>query len=312
MRSHSRRSVLMATALTALFMVALAVPASSSAVIVGIGDQKSEVFQDPNFKALNVKRTRLFTPYDSIFTEPQALDIWITDALRNGLEPVISFEKPRSMTCPGSGCRPPSVASYTRAFKAFRAKYPNIRNINPWNEGNSGTQPTGKNPRANAQYYNVVRRNCSGCRIIAADVLDISNMRKWLTTFKRYADGSSYKTWGLHNYGDTNRFRTTGTRTLLKETRGPVWILETGGIVTFRTADGRTALPTSEARAARSLRFLLSRLVNIDRRRIQRVYLYNWKPLVSGSDRFDAGIVGPNNAPRASYSVLRSYGRLFR
>ena len=312
MRSHSRRSVLMATALTALFMVALAVPASSSAVIVGIGDQKSEVFQDPNFKALNVKRTRLFTPYDSIFTEPEALAIWIADAQRNGLEPVISFEKPRSMTCPGSGCRPPSVASYTRAFKAFRAKYPNIRNINPWNEGNSGTQPTGKNPRANAQYYNVVRRYCKGCRIIAADVLDIPNMRKWLTTFQRYDAGSSYKTWGLHNYGDTNRFRTTGTRTLLKETRGPVWILETGGIVTFRTADGRTALPTSEARAARSLRFLLSRLVNIDRRRIQRVYLYNWKPLVSGSDRFDAGIVGPNNAPRASYSVLRSYGRLFR
>lgn len=312
MRSTTRRSVLLATALTAVFLTALIAPASSPAVIVGIGDQKSEVFQDPNFKRLGVKRTRLFTPYDSIFLEPAALDTWIRDAQRNGLEPVISFEKPRNMTCPGSGCRPVSPAAYERAFRAFRAKYPTIRNINPWNEGNSGTQPTGRNPRANAQYYNIVRRNCSGCRIIAADVLDISNMERWLTTFQRYADGSRRKTWGLHNYGDTNRFRTTGTRTLLRVTQGPIWILETGGIVTFRTADGRTALATSEARAARSLRYLLTRLVAIDRRRIERVYLYNWKPLVSGNDRFDAGLVRPDNSPRASYTTVLGFRSLFR
>jgi hypothetical protein len=301
--------VLLATAVTALFLVGLAAPAASSAVIVGVGDQKPESFQDPHFRALGVKRTRLFTPWNSIFTQPARLDQWIQSARSAGLEPLISFEKPHEMRCPGSGCRGPSPSAYAKAFRAFRAKYPTIKLINPWNEGNSGTQPTGKNPRLNAQYFNVARRYCKGCRIVAADVLDIKNMKKWLTTFKRYARGE--KLWGLHNYGDTNRFRTTGTRLLLRETRGPVWLLETGGIVTFRTVDGRTALGTSEARASRALRFLLTRLVNIDRRRIQRVYLYNWRP-APGTDRFDAGLVRADGSIRSSYTTVLGFKRLIR
>lgn len=309
MRSNTRRSVLLATALTAVVLTALIAPAASPAVIIGVGDQKAESFQDPNFKRLGVKRTRLFTPYNSILTEPARLDQWIRSAQAAGLEPLISFEKPHEMRCPSSACRPPTVASYTRAFRAFRAKYPNLKLINPWNEGNSGTQPTGRHPRSAAQYFNVAKRYCAGCRLVAADVLDIKNMSKWLTTFKRYANRPTL--WGLHNYGDTNRFRTTGTRTLLRETHGPVWLLETGGIVTFRTADGRTALATSEARASRALRFLLTRLVNIDRRRIQRVYLYNWRPAPT-VDRFDAGLVRADGSVRASFNTVLGFRSSFR
>ncbi len=309
MRSYTRRFALFVCALSMTAFLGLSVPTTSSAIIIGIGDQKVETFADPNFRALGVKRTRLFTPYDSVLSEPAVLDRWIRAAQAAGLEPLISFEKPRAMRCPSSACRPPSVASYTRAFRAFRAKYPEIRNINPWNEGNSGTQPTGRNPRMNALYFNVVKRNCRGCRIVAADVLDIRNLRTWLTTFKRYANRPNL--WGLHNHGDTNRFRTTGTRLLLKETTGPVWLLETGGIVTFRTADGRTALPTSESRAARALNFLLGRLVNIDRRRIQRVYLYNWRPAPL-ADRFDAGLVRADGSPRPSLSIVQRYRRSIR
>ena len=37
--------------------------------------------------------------------------------------------------------------------------------------------------------------------------------------------------WGLHNYIDANRFRTTGTRSLLRAVPGEVWFTETGGLV---------------------------------------------------------------------------------
>ena len=72
------------------------------------------------------------------------------------------------MKCPSRSCKPPSVRSFTRAFKAFRKKYPRVRLIQPWNEVNSPTQPTGKNPRRAAEFYNVVRANCRRCTVPAA------------------------------------------------------------------------------------------------------------------------------------------------
>jgi hypothetical protein len=310
-RRHAHACLL--TALIALALVAFATAPAAAAPILGIGDQKAESFQHPLFQQLGVKRTRLFTPYDSIFRDPARLDAWIRAAQAAGLEPQIAFEKPASMTCPGRGCRPVSPAAFEGAFRAFRAKYPELRIISPWNEANSGTQPTGRNPRSAAWYNNIVRRHCRNCRIIAADVLDIANMRSWVRTFQRYARGNPrLRIWGLHNYGDVNRFRTSGTRTLLRETRGKIWLTETGGLVTFRTADGRTAFPTSEARAARAMNYLLSRLRRLGGSRIQRIYLYNWQPLASGSDRFDAGLVRPDGSPREMYRIVQRYRSLIR
>ena len=46
---------------------------------------------------------------------------------------------------------------------------------------------------------------------MAADVLDTSNMSRCLKRFRRYAKGSP-RLWGLHNYGDVNRRRTSFTK----------------------------------------------------------------------------------------------------
>ncbi len=309
---RSRRNIVILTCLLALALTGLAAP-SAGAQALGIGDQKPEVFQNPLFKSLGVKRTRLFMPYDAIFSEPARLDAWIQAARNAGLEPLIAFEKPRSMQCPGSRCRAPSVRAYTRAFRAFRAKYPGIRTISPWNEANSGTQPTGKNPRAAARYYNVARRYCRNCKIVTADVLDITNMRRWVTRFKRYARGNPrLYIWGLHNYGDTNRFRTRGARTLLRitERKSKIWLTETGGITYFATADGRVALPRSEARAARAMTYLLDRLRRLGGRRVQRIYLYNFIPAVN--DRFDVGLLNADGTPREVYNVVARHRSLIR
>ena len=93
----------------------------------------------------------------------------------DGFSLLISFFAALGSSCPSKPCKLPTVSQYTKAFKAFRARWPQVKVISPWNEANHRSQPTFKNPKRAAQYYNVVRKYCRGCKIIAADVIDESN-----------------------------------------------------------------------------------------------------------------------------------------
>jgi hypothetical protein len=302
MRHSRRRTPLLLCLIASLAVTALAAPASSSAAIVGIGDQKPETFTVPLFQQLRVKRTRYITPWNSIFTEPERLDAWIKAARAARTEPLIAFEKARTQKCPSRSCRPPSVRSYTRAFKAFRRKYPTIRLIQPWNEVNSPTQPTGRSPRRAAELYNAVRANCRGCTIPAADIQDLSvrTMTAYLRTFRRYARGNP-KLWGLHNYSDTNRNGFERTQAMLRLVPGRVWLTETGGLFSFRNP--RSTLRPSESRQARAVTHMY-RIARRYRSRIQRIYIYQWSPN-NTTDVFDAGVVNADNTPRQAYGVVR-------
>ena len=268
---------------------------------LGLSDQNPETFTDPLFSLLGLHYARLVIPWDAILRSPEPLDNWIQAARHAGVQPLISFEHSASDQCPGSPCSAPSTPQYTAAFKAFRAKYGFIRDYSPWNEANHKTQPTYRHPEVAAVYYGIVKANCAGCHIVAADVLDEPNMTKWITKFRR-AGGANARLWGLHNYRDTNRFRSIGTQTLLKLVKGQVWLTETGGIVRFTTAKGVAALPADEKRAARSMRFLF-RLVRDHAKRIKRVYIYNWRS--DPTNRFDAGLIGPDGKPRLTYDIVR-------
>lgn len=309
MRQLRRRSALLLCLTSALGLGYLAGPASAGAAIVAIGDQNVDTFTDPNFRALGVKRARLFTPWDSIFREPERLDAWLRTARAARIEPHVAFNTARSNRCPANPCRLPSVRQYTRAFKAFRRKYPYVRVITPWNEVNSPTQPTGKNPRRAAEFYNAAKANCRRCQVLAADILDLSprTMTRYLRTFNRYVRGNP-RLWGLHNYSDTNRFRSTGTQTMLRLVRGDVWLTETGGIFKFR--GGRRPLRASESRQARATTHMFS-LASRYRRRIKRLYIYQWKAN-NEADIFDAGLVAPNGKPRRAYRIVRSHRREIR
>lgn len=285
------------------------VPAPGTGPLLAIADQKAETFSDPEFRRIGVARSRLNTPWNSIFTEPARLAAWLDAARAAGIEPLIAFEHARGDACPGQPCRLPSVAAYTRAVTAFRRRYPWVRLLQPWNEANSATQPTGKRPERAAAYYEAVKKVCPGCTITAADVLDSGNLERWLDRFKSALQGTPTPLWGLHNYTDTNRFRTTGTKRMLRTVNGQVWLTEAGGIVSFMTADGRTALSYDEQRAARAIRFLfeLARLS----RRITRIYVYQWKIDFPGN-RFDAGLVRPDGQPRPSLRALLQHRALLR
>ena len=284
-------------------------PAPGTGPLLAIADQKPETFSDPEFRKLGVARSRLNTPWNSIFTEPARLAQWLDAARAAGIEPLIAFEHARGESCPAQPCRLPSVAAYTRAVTAFHRRYPWVHLLQPWNEANSGTQPTGKHPERAAAYYEAVKKICAGCTITAADVLDSGNLDRWLARFKSALHGTPTPLWGLHNYTDSNRFRTTGTKRMLAAVNGQVWLTEAGGIVTFVTADGRTALSYDEQRAARSIRFLF-RLARLSPR-ITRIYVYQWKIDFPGN-RFDAGLVRANGQPRPSLRALLQHRSLLR
>jgi hypothetical protein len=279
---------------------------SQAAISVGIGEQDASMFTDPLFTKLKVKRARYFPSWNVALKKKEAawLDIWVGQAQAAGVEPLISFSAALGSRCPAKPCKLPSVSEYTKAFKAFRKRWPQVKVVSPWNEANHRSQPTFKNPKRAAQYYNVVRSRCSGCKIVAADVIDEVNMESWLKTFRRTA--KKPKIWGLHNYRDTNLRKgqvTGGTRRLVKAVKGQVWLTETGGIVKFVLPSGGTLFPFSESRANKAVKRMFS-LAKKYRSRIKRLYIYNWRqPLLS--NRFDAGLVKRSGKARPAYSTVR-------
>lgn len=279
---------------------------SQAAISVGIGEQDASMFTDPLFTKLKVKRARYFPSWNVALKKQEAawLDIWLGQAQAAGVEPLISFSAALGSRCPARPCKLPSVKEYTNAFNAFRKRWPQVKVVNPWNEANHRSQPTFKNPKRAAQYYNVVRSRCSGCKIVAADVIDERNMESWLKTFRRTANKP--KIWGLHNYRDTNLRKgqlTGGTGRLVKAVKGQIWLTETGGIVKFVLPGGGTLFPFSESRANKAVKRMFS-LAKKYRSRIKRLYIYNWKqPLAS--NRFDAGLVRRNGAARPAYQTVR-------
>ena len=284
-------------------------PARGTGPLVGIADQKPQTFSDPLFRRLGFARGRLNTPWNSIFTEPQRLASWLDAARAAGVEPLVAFERARGSACPVQPCALPPVAAYRRAVSAFHRRYPWVRLLQPWNEANSATQPTGSRPERAAAYYEAVKAVCRSCVVTAADVLDGNNLERWLTRFKAALHGTPTPLWGLHNYTDTNRFRTRGTKRMLSLVKGEIWFTEAGGIVSFTTADGRAALAYDERRAARAIRFLF-RLARLSPR-ITRIYIYQWKIDFRGN-RFDAGLIGPDGKSRPALAVVLQHRSLAR
>ena len=261
--------------------------------IIGIGEQQSPMFKDKRFTDLGVKHVRLVVPYDAarLRTERDLATLWLSEARRTGAEPFITFghsrENPKKL---------PSVKEYRAAVRSFRKLFPEVQVFAPWNEINHNSQPTFDAPKRAAQYYNAIKAECPACTVLAGDVLDQRGMVSYLKTYQRHLEGEP-AIWGLHNYSDTNRFRSTGLKDMLATVEGEIWLTETGGLVQF----GKN-FPRDEQRAARATAYAIKQAR--DNERVARIYLYNW----TGTDpkaRFDAGLIAPDGTARPAYDVLR-------
>jgi hypothetical protein len=301
---------LLAAVVVAGCSLAAAAEKSDAAVLVGIGDQDASMFQDALFSQIGFKKARYFPSWNVALKghEEEAgwLDQWLREAQTTNTEPLISFFAALGSRCPKRPCKLPTVREYTKAFRAFRTKWPDVKVISPWNEANHRSQPTFKNPKRAAQYYNVVRKYCRGCKIVAADVIDEVNMERWLKVFKKTA--KKPRIWGLHNYRDTNKRkgqRLGGTKRLLKAVKGEVWLTETGGIVKFVLPNRHTLFPHSESRANRATKRMFE-LAKRYRSRIKRLYIYHWKQPDPNNpnNRFDAGLIRFNGTARPAYTTV--------
>jgi hypothetical protein len=292
----------------ALLLVALLLvlaPAASAAPAIGIGEQKPGMFEDARWQRLGVRDARFITPWDTLRDERQLekLDTWMEAARAAGARVLLGFD--RSLRSRKLRRTLPTDWQFAREFRRMRARYPDVRDWITWNEANHPLQPTANRPRRVASYHGIMVRNCRGCRIVGADVLDIRSMSSWVRRFARYTTETP-RIWGLHNYGDTNQLKSTGTRTLLRVTRrGQIWFTEAGGLVVRREYAGATVkreFRYSQRHAARATKHVF-RLACLSRR-IRRVYLYHWQapPVVTN---WDSAFLGPRGGVRPAYRTLR-------
>jgi hypothetical protein len=306
--------------IAALMSLVVAAPASAK-YRVGVGEQSPQMFDAASWQSMKLKRVRYLVPWDYAKHPAQRDEVnhFMARARAMRQDVLVTFTARRGCYLPSGryskkkACRAPSAKAYRKAFLAFDKAHSWVKTYSAWNEVNHKSQPTFKSPGRAASYYNVLRKYTrkKKIRVMAADMLDTGNMARYLRTFKRKAKGSP-KLWGLHNYGDVNRRRTTFTKLMLRSVPGEVWLTETGGIVKLLPSFKRS---TKRAAARTKGMFRLVNRYDTRRRgmrsKITRLFVYTYYG-ASRSARFDAGLVNPDGSKRPAFSVFAKNARKHR
>jgi hypothetical protein len=168
-----------------------------------------------------------------------------------------------------------------------------------------------------------MRKLCTGCTIVALDVLDQAGVEKYIASFFRFAgkDGARVRVVGIHNYSEVNRRigdlrkysnKYPGTLRIIKAVqksnkKAKFWYTETGGL----TKQG-SAFPCDDERAADRTQYMFT-LAKRYQKYFQRLYTYNWTPsAVCEESDFDGGLVNLDGSVRPAYDVFKRNLRSFR
>jgi hypothetical protein len=301
----------------------LAVPASASAVNirVGIGDQSPAMFSNPDYKALNLKLSRYFIEWNAITdsAELAKADAFVAAARASGVKVLMHIS---TADIKSGTPKLPSVANYRKRVGALVKRYRprGVTEWGAWNEANHKTQPTAKSPRSAALFFAEMRRLCTGCTIVALDVLDQRGVESYIKSFFKFAGANAARARivGIHNYSEVNRKikkysnSYPGTLRIIKAVQkanksAKFWYTETGGL----TKQG-TAFPCNDARAADRTQYMFT-LAKRYARYFQRLYTYNWTPSTDcESSVFDGGLVNIDGTLRPAYAVFKKNLASFR
>lgn len=299
--------------------VLLAVPSGAQAKLtIGIAENNPQMFTDPLFTQLGAEHSRVVVSWN-VMTRRGDDEInrvgWYLDAARAaGVRPLVTFEHARgdATICRKrkhrrkAQCKLPSAKAYEKNLRLFKARFPDVRDVVAWNEINHFTQPTYKSPKAAARFTQIARKVFKGGTVVAADILDqadstrakrptFRSATRYVKRFRRYYKGPR-KVCGVHNYSDINRFRSTGTRAVIKALGcKQIWLTEAGGIYKF------SGFKASQKRQLKATKFMFK--LARSNKRIKRLYVYTWFGAVT--PRFDAGLVADGKARKAYREVRR-------
>jgi hypothetical protein len=315
---RSPRLLLPAFALAA----ALALPAGAQAApTIGIAENNPQMFSDPLFSQIGAKHARLVVSWNVMTArndEVRRVIDYIAAAQAARVQPLVTFEHARgdATICNKrknrrkAVCKLPSAKAYQKNITLFRNAFPYVRHVVAWNEINHFTQPTYRNPRAAARFTSIARKVFKGKTVVAADILDqADNTRarrptfrsatRYIKAFRRYYKGPR-KICGVHNYSDINRFRSTGTKAIIKALGcKQIWLTEAGGIFKF------ASFKASQSRQLKATKYMFRVARSI--KKVKRLYVYTWFGGVTS--RFDAGLVANGKARKAYREVRKQIRR---
>jgi hypothetical protein len=315
---------LLAALVAAVLLPAAPAPARSS-IRVGLADQSPRMFDAPDFKRLNIKRTRYFVASDVMqdATERARARAFVLAARAAKVSTMIHISTTDLRVKRGKVV---STTTYRRnvgrIVAYFRAL--GVRDFGSWNEVNHASQETWDHIGNAVSYfksmYTAVKKRCRSCAVVGLDLLDQAGVDRYMRSF--YARLSS--TWrkrltvvGIHNYSDVNRSRSSGTSKIITTARRynratRFWFTETGAVASFGGA-----FPYSESRQTARMPNMFTLASRFRTRGVQRVYAYNWFGIENGpcgtTCRFDSGLVDPDGTPRPVLAVfasrLKNYSR---
>jgi hypothetical protein len=297
----------------------LAIPSAASAktnVAVAVGDQSPQMFDDANWQALKLKKTRYFIEWNAIQQPAEIADAdkFVAAARAHGVKVLMHISTDDINSKPR---RPlPSVSAYKSSVGALIKRYraQGVTDWGVWNEANHKSQPTAKNPKRAAQFYTTMKSLCNGCKIVALDVLDQAGVEKYIASWLKAAGsaGRSAKVIGVHNYSQVNRRITEknasnkypGVGRILKAIRkrntvAKLWLTETGGVAAFGGS-----FPCDTSRQANRTKYMFDLIKKYDKN-IERLYSYNWFGAGCTSG-FDGGLVEANGAARPALATFRA------
>lgn len=301
----------------ALLCLPAAAQAKPRKPLVGFGEQSPWMFSDERYYTLakNERRyVRYVMPWDALRSKRSRaeVDVWMAEAERHHARVLLAFghsmRRHRQLKLP-------SRRQYRNQIRAVRRRYPFVKTFQTWNEANHGFQPTRTRPRATGRLYDVLVRTCRGCVVTAPSVmLTGSESIAWIKQFDRAAK-RRVRIWAVHNHIDANRGSRRRTRMFLRHTRGRVWFTEAGAIwnrwMPNRRGRGWHKVRRYNRRTAvRAIRNIF-KLARLNRRRVKRIYIYNWYGRSERRPRWDSGLVEASGEIRPTFRTLRAQMRKY-
>lgn len=300
-----------------------ATKAASVPVRFAIADQHTAMFADPRWQALDLRLTRYNVPWNAASNpvQRQRAVEYVTAARAAGVEPLVHLTG--QVGPAGEREVVPSRAQYRSAVRALVAllRPLGVRTWGAWNEANHSTQPTIKHPDRAAQFFLELRAACTGCTIVAVDLLTQggpsstggATYRGYLQRFMAALGSkrSLVRVIGVHNYGELIESKGAyRSRDLMRFARRFVpkarfWLTESGGVAATRTR------ACSESRQVLGTRRMFSHAKALAPSGLDRLYMYNWTADTCG-DLFDSGLIRQDGTSRPALSVIERGAASFR